>query len=202
MASEKREMCHIYLTVEEKELLQKKAKEAGEKSLSSYIRKKALAENEVAALSFTGLFETNEISDALVERNRVVKTSLSEEEFQYVKKIAGTSTISAFLRKLLLNANSGKFTFEIKTDDLNDLRLLFSEFNAKIEGIIGALRYRSELYASDIATMKRLLEEVNVNVKKNLATTMTDRKYIRKKGIKYLHEQIDKILSVRSETLK
>jgi hypothetical protein len=202
VAGEKAEVLHIYVTKEEKELLKKKAKESDGLSLSSYVKQKALAEDNVVALSFAGMFPNDAILDSNVERNHVVKTLLSEEEFQHVKKIAGATTISSFLRKLLLNANSGKFTFEVKVDDLNELRTAFSEFNARIEGIIGALRYRSELYHSDIALMRSLLEEININVKKCMSKTMTDRKYIRKKGIDYLHEQIDKILSIKKNNEK
>jgi hypothetical protein len=35
-----------------------------------------------------------------------------------------------------------------------------------------------------------------------MSKTMTDRKYIRKKGIDYLHEQIDKILSIKKNNEK
>lgn len=186
----------FYLTKEEKEYLIQKAK-SKDMTTTAYI-KSELFKTDDPRKPLIGVFQTEELIDSNVERNRPVITYLSNEEYQYVKKLAGNSSMAGFLRKILLTANNGKFVFDIKTDDIDDLRKHLGEFNMRIEGIIGALRYRSELYASDIANMKRLLDEVNENIKKSLSIVMTDRKYVRKKGIQHLQSQINKLLETMS----
>ena len=46
------------------------------------------------------------------------------------------------------------------------------------------------------AETPKAIIETNENVKKALTVVMTDRKYLRKKGIQHLSEQINKILTV------
>ena len=127
-------------------------------------------------------------------REKSVSTRLSEEEYEYVMKQVGCVPVASYLRKLLLTANSGQFNFEIKTDDIKEVGEILSEFNQRHEWFIGSLRYRNELYDSDIRRLENLLEEVNASVKELIKTSKNDRKHIRKQGIKYLNAQIDKVL--------
>ena len=191
----KKKMC-FYVTEEEKEILMEKVKKAQYESLNSYIRHKLFDENNSEVSALLGFIDTDEVLDGTVERNYQVKTTLSKEEYEYVKKISRNMSISAFLRKTILTANNGRFTFEVKTDDLLDVNKSLSEFNMRIMGIIGALRFRTELYKKDIEKMEELLEEVNENVKKQTDMAKKDRNYVRKKGIDYLKEQINKVVSV------
>ena len=187
----KRETITIYLEKEEKEYLVKKAKASGI-TANAYIRNELFREKR-PNMQMQGTVQVDELLDGSVERNRSVTTYLSEEEYQYVKKNAGGLSVASFVRKLLLAPNS-KYTFDVKTDDLDDIRKSLSDFNLRMDGIIGALRYRSELYGSDIMNMKRLMDEVNESVKKSLVTVMTDRKYVKKKGVQHLQNQINKLL--------
>lgn len=195
--SNNRNSLTFYLTKEEKEYLVQKAK-SKDMTTTAYI-KSELFKNDNTQKPLIGMFQTDELINSNIERNRPVITYLSDEEYQYVKKLAGNASMAGFLRKILLTANNGKFVFDIKTDDIDDLRRHLGEFNMRIDGIIGALRYRSELYASDIANMKRLLNEVNENIKKSLSVVMTDRKYVRKKGVQHLQIQINKLLETMNK---
>lgn len=201
LPNEKKETISIYVTKEEKEVLLQKAKEAGNLSLSAYAQKMIFQNQKerLGEIFSAGSFNQGELLDDMAERKCLVKAYLTEEEAQYVKKLAGNLPVSAFIRKTLLRANNGKFIFEVKTDDLEDIRRELSEFNLRMEGIIGALSYRSELYQSDITNMRRLLDEANENIKKSLSMAMTDRKYVRKKGVQHLEKQIDKLLSTAIE---
>ena len=148
MPKESKSILHIYITEEEKELLRQKTKESGCVSLNEYARKRLFAENAVTNMSFNGLFDANTVLDASVDRNRIISTTLSDEEYDFVKKMAGPSTMSAFLRRLVLSTNTGKFTFDIKVDDLSEVRNALTDFNLRMGGIIGALRYRGNGKAS------------------------------------------------------
>ena len=105
-------------------------------------------------------------------------------------------TVSAYARKTLLSANNGRFTFEVKTDDIDELGTIFSNISMRFDSFIGALRYRNELYANDITYMKKMLEDLKSEFSEYLREVRNDRKFIKKKGIQYLEGQIDRVLGL------
>lgn len=186
----KKETFCVRFTDAEKEWLMKQARN-NDMSLNAYIRSKCLDKMDRSRLLLSGV-EREEGDDEPVIRDQNVKVMLSMAELKYVKRLAGMMSVSAFIRKTILEMGNRKITFDIHGEDLSELGKILSDFNMRMEGIIGALRFRTELYHSDIASMERMLRDVNDNVKKCVTTVMTDRKYIRKRGIEHLKAQINK----------
>lgn len=183
----------LCLSPEEKEWLSQKAKESG-LGIGPYIKSCIFKEpNEITEGG--SYIKEDELLDNSIVRDRIVKTTLSEEEYLHVQRIAGNIPLATFLRKLLLTTNSGKFTFEIQTDDIEELGEILSSFNQRIDWFIGSLQYRSELYSADILRLEKLLSEANNLIQEQVKVSAKDRKYIRKQGIKHLNSQIDKILA-------
>lgn len=136
------------------------------------------------------------------ERKMVIKTYLSQEEYDYVRKNAGAMKLSAFLRMSLLFSGRGKIQLHIQTDDLWALSRELSVYNQRMAGIIAALSYRQDLYATDIANFEKMQKELNDTVKKMYNMAVTDRKYNRRKADQYLREEMDNIFATAVSELK
>lgn len=129
------------------------------------------------------------------ERKMVIKTYLTQEEYEYVCRNAGTMKLSAFLRMSLLFSGRGKVHLNVQTDDLWALSGELSTYNQHMAGIIAALSYRQDLYAADIAIFERMQQELNDTIKKMYNMAVTDRKYNRKKADQHLREEMDKVFA-------
>lgn len=136
------------------------------------------------------------------ERKMVIKTYLSQEEYDYVCKNAGSIKLSAFLRMALLFSGRGRIQLNIQTDDLWALAGELSVYNQRMAGIIAALSYRQDLYAVDIANFEKMHRELNDAVKKMYNMAVTDRKYNRRKADQYLREEMDKVFASAVSELK
>lgn len=185
--AKKKNIC-IRLTEEKMEVLKENAKR-NNMSINAYAVSKLFDGKDTSLLALIGMEKENQ---EIEPRDQNVKVMLSKSELEYVKKQAGMMSVSAFIRKVLLEAGNERFTFEIMDGDLDDLKVALTEFNMRLNGIIGALKFRTELYRSDIVNMEKMLAEVNENIKLCIKNLLADRKYIRKKGIEHLKSQINK----------
>lgn len=137
------------------------------------------------------------------ERAVTLKTYVSEEIAEYIRKSAASNyvSVSTYLMKAAIRAGGDKYTVECKTGDLREVSRCLSDYNMHMYGLIGALQFRCELYQTDIDNFRHLAEELNKNVKECLRIIRADRKYNKKVAEQYLREQIDKIISCEREKI-
>lgn len=179
----------LYLNSEDKEQLEALA--AGKNlSLSAYIRetlKKELPKKEKKVI------DRDEIAPGGL-KEKSIKIYLTEAEYNAIKAEAGEMSVSTYFRNFILDKASGKYIFEIKTDDITELNETMAEINMHIDGFIGALRFRNDIYQADIDRLVDLLAKVNEAVTTLSKDVYNNREITRKNAKKDLKARIKKVV--------
>ena len=190
----------------EKEILEKIAKE-NNVSLSSLITNQLNGlldlyrdeENETLVFS-PGLYKEEEKKK--IKREHRFEIVLSDEEYEYLKKqqlSSSSSSLSSYIRDTLLSLGNNRFIFQINTNDLDEMNTTISEINMHINGFLGAMRFRDDIFPTDIERIKRYLEQINSTVEDTYRELQRNRNQIRQQGRKYLEKQINTILNKNKE---
>lgn len=193
MKKENRKGFLLRLTPAEKQLLIEKQKASGYRSVSEYIRHMCFqTHNNQMGITQDALGAPEPVLSSSGVRNRRITFRVTEEEYAALARYAKSISISAYCRKTVLTALLGTYHFEIADGDLKDVSRELSEFNLRLQGILGALSHQSQLYKNNIIQIEKMLWETNDAVLACYHTILSDRKYIRKKGIQNLKRQIEK----------
>ena len=193
MKKENRKDFLLRLTPAEKQQLVEKQTASGCGSISEYIRHVCFqAHNDQMGVLQDVPDAPEPVLSGSGVLNRRITFRVTEEEYATLAKCAENASISAYCRKTVLTALLGAYHFEIADGDLQDVSKALSEFNLRLQGILGALSHQSQLYKNNIIQIEKLLRETNEAVLACYRTILSDRKYIRKKGIQNLKEQIEK----------
>ena len=193
MKKENRKGFLLRLTPAEKQLLIEKLKASGYRSVSEYIRHVCFqTHNDQMGVLQDALGPPEPVLSSSGVRNRRITFRVTEEEYAALARYAKSISISAYCRKTVLTALLGTYHFEIADGDLKDVSRELSEFNLRLQGILGALSHQSQLYKNNIIQIEKMLRETNDAVLACYHTILSDRKYIRKKGIQNLKRQIEK----------
>lgn len=193
MKKENRKGFLLRLTPAEKQLLIEKQKASDYRSVSEYIRHMCFqAHNNQMGITQDVLDAPEPVLSGSGVRYRRITFRVTEEEYATLAKCAENASISAYCRKTVLTALLGAYHFEIADGDLKDVSKELSEFNLRLQGVLGALSYQSQLYKNNIIQIEKMLRETNEAVLACYQTILSDRKYIRKKGIQNLKRQIEK----------
>lgn len=193
MKKENRKGFLLRLTPAEKQLLIEKQKASGYRSVSEYIRHVCFqTHNDQMGVLQDALGAPEPVLSSSGVRNRRITFRVTEEEYAALARYAKSISISAYCRKTVLTALLGTYHFEIADGDLKDVSRELSEFNLRLQGILGALSHQSQLYKNNIIQIEKMLRETNDAVLACYHTILSDRKYIRKKGIQNLKRQIEK----------
>lgn len=129
------------------------------------------------------------------ERSTVLKVYVSEGEAEQIKRSAGYLSTSNYIRRTLLLAANGRYSWEISMGDLRELTAALHEYNIRMQGLIGALRYRTDLYAEDIQHFMELAKDTNKTVMAAYQKILSDRKSVKKRMEKHLKEQLNEKLA-------
>lgn len=193
MKKENRKGFLLRLTPAEKQQLVEKQTASGCGSISEYIRHVCFQthNNQMGVLQ-DALGAPEPVLSSSGVRNRRITFRVTEEEYAALARYAKSISISAYCRKTVLTALLGTYHFEIADGDLKDVSRELSEFNLQLQGILGALSHQSQLYKNNIIQIEKMLRETNEAVLACYHTILSDRKYIRKKGIQNLKRQIEK----------
>ena len=193
MKKENRKGFLLRLTPAEKQLLIERQKTSGYRSVSEYIRHMCFqTHNNQMGITQDALGAPEPVLSSSGVRNRRITFRVTEEEYAALARYAKSISISAYCRKTVLTALLGTYHFEIADGDLKDVSKELSEFNLRLQGILGALSHQSQLYKNNIIQIEKMLRETNEAVLACYHTILSDRKYIRKKGIQNLKRQIEK----------
>ena len=193
MKKENRKGFLLRLTPAEKQLLIEKQKASNYRSVSEYIRHMCFqTHNNQMGITQDVPDAPEPVLSGSGVRNRRITFRVTEEEYTALAKCAENTSISAYCRKTVLTALLGTYHFEIADGDLKDISRELSEFNLRLQGILGALSHQSQLYRNNIVQIEKLLRETNEAILACYRTILSDRKYIRKKGIQNLKRQIEK----------
>lgn len=179
----------LYLNAEDKEQLETLAASKNV-SLSAYIRdvlKKELPKKEKKVI------DKEDITPGGL-KEKSIKIYLTEAEYKAIKEEAGDMSISTYFRNFILDKASGKYIFEIKTDDITELNETMAEINMHIDGFIGALRFRNDIYQADIDRLAQLLESANEQISTVSKQIYDNREITRKNAKKDLKARMKKIV--------
>ena len=179
----------LYLNAEDKEQLEALAASKNV-SLSAYIRdvlKKELPKKEKKVI------DKEDIAPGGL-KEKSIKIYLTEAEYKAIKEEAGDMSISTYFRNFILDKASGKYIFEIKTDDITELNETMAEINMHIDGFIGALRFRNDIYQADIDRLAQLLESANEQISTVSKQIYDNREITRKNAKKDLKARMKKIV--------
>lgn len=191
MKKENRKGFLLRLTPAEKQLLIEKQKASGYRSVSEYIRHVCFqTHNDQMGILQDALGPPEPVLSSSGVRNRRITFRVTEEEYAALARYAKSISISAYCRKTVLTALLGTYHFEIADGDLKDVSRELSEFNLRLQGILGALSHQSQLYKNNIIQIEKMLRETNDAVLACYHTILSDRKYIRKKGIQKLKNEV------------
>ena len=97
-------------------------------------------------------------------KDKCIKIYMSDAEYEMIKSTAGAKPLSTYTRELLFSKTGSKYIFDVKTDDIKELNETVAEINMHIDGFIGGLRLRSDLYEADIKRLETLLQDLNAQV--------------------------------------
>lgn len=189
MSETKNTQMKLYLSPEDKEQLEALAAKKGQ-SLSAYVRdvlKKELPKKD------KNIIDKDEITPGGL-KEKSIKIYLTEAEYNAIKEEAGDVSISTYFRNYILDKASGKYIFEIKTDDITELNETMAEINMHIDGFIGALRFRNDIYQADIERLEGLLAKANEAVTTLSKDVYNNREITRKNAKKDLKARIKKVV--------
>lgn len=191
MKKENRKGFLLRLTPAEKQLLIERQKTSGYRSVSEYIRHMCFQTHNNQMGITQGVLDASEpVLSGSGVRSRRITFRVTEEEYAALAKCAENASISAYCRKKVLTALLGAYHFEIADGDLKDVSTELSEFNLRLQGILGALSHQSQLYKNNIIQIEKMLRKTNEAVLACYHTILSDRKYIRKKGIQKLKNEV------------
>lgn len=124
------------------------------------------------------------------ERTYQIKSYLSKDQYDYIRKAAGNMSVSTYIRNTLLNAGNNRYNWEISQGDLSEVAEALTEYNRRMHGIVAAFSYRTEFFKTDLQNIEKLAAELNETVKQCLREIRNNRKYIRKQGEAFVRETV------------
>lgn len=125
------------------------------------------------------------------ERKTVLKVYVTAEEAERIKKDAGYSSTSTYIRRSLLTVGNGRYSWEISLGDLRAMTAALHDYNVHMRGLIGALEHRQNLYTQDINHFAELAQSTNQLVMSAYKMLVADRKACRKQMEAYLKKKLD-----------
>ena len=183
----------ITISEEEKTIVEKLAAQK-KIPVATYVKelvREQFPKEEVAEKDLSHAFVEEQELDA---KDRAIKFYVSETEYEKLKDIAGPMPLSKYVRETLANATGGRYILEIKTDDLDELNEAISEINMHVDGFIGALRFRSDIFPADIERLEGLIRETNELVSNLSKEIYNNRENIRKEGKREIRNRIKNII--------
>lgn len=128
------------------------------------------------------------------EQKEIVKIYCTPQQKQKIKESAGGMSVSSWCRNTLLGEYNGKYQWEINFGDLDGINRELNEFTQHLNGILRALGYQQDIYASDIARIEKLLTETRNAVVEAKTKIMRDRMRAKKEMMATLREQLQDAL--------
>lgn len=190
---ERMKAIKITISEEEKTIVEKLAAQK-KIPVATYVKelvREQFPKEEVAEKDLSHAFVEEQELDA---KDRAIKFYVSETEYEKLKDIAGPMPLSKYVRETLANATGGRYILEIKTDDLDELNEAISEINMHVDGFIGALRFRSDIFPADIERLEGLIRETNELVSNLSKEIYNNRENIRKEGKREIRNRIKNII--------
>lgn len=190
---ERMKAIKITVSEEEKSIVEKLAAQK-KIPVATYVKelvREQFPKEEVAEKDLSHAFVEEQELDA---KDRAIKFYVSETEYEKLKDIAGPMPLSKYVRETLANATGGRYILEIKTDDLDELNEAISEINMHVDGFIGALRFRSDIFPADIERLEGLIRETNELVSNLSKEIYNNRENIRKEGKREIRNRIKNII--------
>lgn len=141
----------------------------------------------------TDLLDNSSVRDCLL---KCYVNSKESEKIKVAARQSGNLSVSNYIRKCLFFAGNMRFPIEFDLGDLRAMMALLSEYNQRMQNIINAFQYRTELYRTDLENLIQISKELNCMVQDVYRKTLSDRKVEKKKAERHLREEVDKRLSL------
>ena len=178
---------------DEEKLLLKQLAEANGTSVSAFVRE-CIREKLPQDTKVEEKTEEEDEKTPSRIKDRVVDVYLCEADYQKIKKDAGRIPMSTYIRNTMVNRDASKYVFEVNTDDLDELNETMAEINMYVNGFIGALRFRNDIFPADIEAMEKHIAQANDAITALSQEIYKNRENIRKDAKKYLHNRINKVV--------